>query len=214
MTDVTPPHPPHPKAAAKGIAGLFKNQPKWVLIAGFTVLAGVAYFAWSRSRTADPTTQDPQAGASADTLYQQPDGAMAGGDYGGGYVTAPASQGAYGGYDYPPDLGTGLADTAGAPESVVVNVTPGPATASSDVADVPTDPTGSPTGGGHPARGVHHHLPVKPKHKKHPPHPTKPGANHKTKPKPSLRGRVTGRPKVGAGAGAIANPTHKKKPRR
>lgn len=119
MADATP---PTPKAAAKGVAGLFKNKPAWVWIAGVTVLLGAAYLAFRRGQAPadampdETTAEDPYA---ADV--------MAEGDYGGYYPVA--TQGAYGGYDVPPDYAPpATADTPDGP-ATVVNVTyPAPVT--------------------------------------------------------------------------------------
>lgn len=197
MSDVTPPKPPTPKAAAKGLSGLFKKQPKWVLIAGFTVLVGVAFMAWKRSQAGDPTA-DTMDGTSDEVLYEQPDGPMMAGDYGGGYITAPATQGAFGGYDSPSDFYPDApADNAGGPESVVVNVSPG--VVYQDPPDVPRLTSPIPTGGGRaPSRGVGNHRAVaknaKKPAQKHPA-PKKGGGGAKPKaPAKKVVGRVL--PKV------------------
>lgn len=148
MADTTPPTPPTPKAAAKGLGGVVKGKPAWVWVAGITVLIGVAYLAWNRggAKPAEEETTEPQ-------------GDMAVGDYGGYYPVA--TQGAYGGYDEPIDWTPVVSDNAGEPEPspITVNVTyPEPVTA---------------TGGGTPAprTATAHAAPPTPKPQLYAGHP-------------------------------------------
>lgn len=131
MTDVTPPHPPHPKQVAKGAAGILKGHPTWVWVAGVTVLVGVAYFVWRNGRSA----------AVADTPTPVPQDATTGpvaGDYSYDNSLVPAAtQGAYGGYDSPMLATTPTTvDNAGTPETAplvsITMTTPGPVAAPAD----------------------------------------------------------------------------------
>lgn len=158
MTDVSPPHPPNPKTAAKGLAGIIKGKkPMWVWVAGVTVLIGVAYVVWKRGQAA--TTTD------TGTVPVDSSTGPVSGDYGYDNSLVPAaSQGAYGGFDTP--LGSGgttAVDNAGTPESPLVSITvPGPVDGSNVLANAGGVATvgAAVTGGGHPARSVQHHLPV------------------------------------------------------
>lgn len=157
--DATPPKPPGPAAAGRGVKGIFKGKPAWVWVAGVTVLIGVAYLAWSRgSRPATTETTDTPDPTSVDPYYDGTGGQAM-------YATPGASQGAYGGYDAPlADVG-GFAptDNAGAPELSpnIYIVQPGPTDGSvvtdSIPATVGTNGSGV-TGGGHPPRSVKAHL--------------------------------------------------------
>jgi hypothetical protein len=144
MADATPPTPPTPRAAAKGLSGVFKGKPAWLWVAGITVLLGVAYLTLNRKNEEDPS--ETGGGEYTD------DGQMAVGDYGGYYPVA--TQGAYGGYDEPQDWAPVTTDNAGEPEPspITVNVTyPAPVAGGK-----------APTGGGTtPARGTPNHKPVR-----------------------------------------------------
>lgn len=144
----TPPKPPTPKAAAKGLAGVFKGKPAWVWIAGVTVLIGVAYLAMKGNQKDD--SESP-----ADDAEGYAEDQMAVGDYGGYYPVA--SEGAYGGNDQPYDIGAPLiSDNAGTPE-------PSPVTNNITVL---APPTAKVTGGGKPAAtGAKTHAPPKAKAK-------------------------------------------------
>lgn len=158
MPDIpTPPKPPTPKAAAKGITGLLKGRNKWVLVAGFTVLAGVAYLAWKRGT--EPVTEDeevePLTGDLDDLTSDYGPVAGVAGDY-----TSPApTQGAFGGYDSP-------AGMDGGGTTINVMLGPDPLGDASDADPVPpasVTPRPAVTGGGHPPRNpALHHGPSRP----------------------------------------------------
>lgn len=179
MPDVTPPTPPHPKAAAKGLAGVFKNKPTWMWIAGVTTILGVAYFVWRNGQHADATAA-ATADGSPETAPVGPVGGVYDYSDGAGLTHAP-TQGAFGGYDSPMDGIGNIADNAGNPEGPlqVINVNvPGPAPA---VAPALPKPKVAPKpGGGHPPRNPGtHKAPPKKKPKPAPPHAKKPSGGKK-----------------------------------
>lgn len=154
----TPPKPPTPPAVGKHLKGKLTGHPKWVYVAGITVLIGVAYIAWQKSRNAATATPVDDG-----STYSTPD------PNSGFYPDA--TQGAFGGYSDPgfldpqsaldpitPDpSGPGALD----PNPVVINLGfPAPTTqmAAPVSNPLPMVPTG---GGTAPARTVAVHLPPK-----------------------------------------------------
>lgn len=138
MTD-TPPTPPHPKAAVKGLAGHLKGKPAWMYVAGITVIIGLAFFIRRRESAATgdtPNVVDNTTGAVGDNS-----------------LFPSASQGAFGGYSDPTVNSTGTDtsnDNAGQPETptFVINF-PGPVQAEpTPVAPATIATAAAVTGGG------------------------------------------------------------------
>lgn len=212
MPDVTPPPPPSPKAAAKGLAGVLKGKPAWMWVAGVTVLVGFAYLAWMRGRG----DQNMEASGA---MPEDSDIGPVGGNYGyygggdGSIMTPAPTQGAFLGDDYYSDPGlwdVGVPnDTAGGPAQapVTVNVMyQNPVGGEQAVDSVPTAkavPAHAATGGGHPARNANAHKPPKkkPRPATHPASSAHPSKQPVT-PAKTLVGKAVQTVKVGLGGSA------------
>lgn len=155
MTDVTPPKPPSPKAAAKGLKGILKDKPAWMWVAGVTVLMGVAYLVWRNGQNTEPDA----------TVEGYADEGPVAGEYGYGdeYVSPAATQGAFGGYDGFTDFEPLASDNAGEPEpapALVINI---PGLQGSQAETIPGVVPAMVTGGGPAARSAASHQAPPPK---------------------------------------------------
>lgn len=155
MADVTPPKPPTPKAAAKGLAGILKGKPAWMWVAGVTVLVGVAYVVWRNGQRTEETVADDGSSEYGPVAGEY--------GYGDEFVTPAATQGAFGGYDSPLDFEPLTQENAGEPEAsplVVVNV-PGPYNGGGE--EIPGIISAAGPGGGNAPRSATSHQSPPPK---------------------------------------------------
>jgi hypothetical protein len=139
-----PPTPPHPKAVAGHVKGMFSGHPKWVWALGISVAVGVAYLAWRRSQNATVATD---ATGATDGSYTDSVGTGVG-DSGSGYAYGDVPNYTDGAYGSTVPSAPATADPMG-----YDYYAPDPGLSAPAPVPMAPDPQGtvSPTGGGPPA---------------------------------------------------------------